>query len=322
MAGYDKKRKRSSKASKKIYKKRKISKTSKKSYKKSYKKSTSRSPKQTGTGHWLSYGAGIVNKKRGGFLSKLDKMLPAQCFVENYNGTQLVSTTGTQYVNCVSNMFTPFTITNHLSTTAGTKTHFVQASSNTKFQNNCNAPVFLTIYDIVAKRDVHANDLNNLGPNYSWVSDPAVPANFLFMVGAIPYDSPQFCKYWTVLRTTRINLALGESCEHITSTKPNRIWDSSLNYVGNTTSDAANTCSWKGLTQYTMVVACGTPADSGGAVQGVGITKVDTCTTVRYQFAAINSTPDITSTAVGIATTAALDIMDTGTGASALIAVA
>jgi len=135
-------------------------------------------------------------------------------------------------------------------------------------KNQTNHVAYVTLYDIIPK----STCLNNVvdTPEETWAKgclDQGMSA-YPLLPGRSPYESKEFTKFFSVVKTTKLFLEPGEQHEHNYVRKLNRvfdstIWDNAISNIGETI---------KGLTGFLMVVAYGS----------IGHSSTDVGSTVTY----------------------------------------
>lgn len=298
-------------------------KTSKKSYKKAYKKKgVNRKARKTGTHTWLSYGVGTHHKTRP-FIKKLEKVLVTNIYTNNESGA-IQPTTGRQQAAIVSSALTNDGLLLQValaSSNQSFKAIVKDVSVITTFMNQTNAPVFMDLYDIIAREDIRPGTtgiVHNLDPYQTWLHDPTTTTLPTY-IDTTPFDAPSFVALWKVLRVTRINLAAAETCEHKTILKPNLLWNDARAYVMGSPGDPG---SYGGLTSFTMAVVKGSPCDAVNTTVTSSLAKVDWVTSYRMAYEFITTSgPQITNVNT-LVTTATEDVMNEAIGAPQVVVVA
>lgn len=239
----------------------------KKSYKSSSKGYQSKSlrtmAKKISASHYLSYGISNIRKKYTD--AALMKTLRGQGFKswsDTYGGLN-AATAGVQAVTTVHGVYTPYDIY-FANAAASTKHYMKNCQVSVTMTNQCNAPVFVDLYDVVARQDL-STDTSYQSPSETWASTAQNPTYY----GADPFACQEFTEAFKVLRITRINLTAGETAEHRCNYKAEQIF--SRADLGFLTQDQA---SLAGLTHFVMMVTRGAPADADNTTVGSAITKV------------------------------------------------
>nr|WAE42155.1 MAG: capsid protein [Cressdnaviricota sp.] len=279
-------------------------------------------PRRTGTGHWLSYGKGVHSNKRVGFLKKLEKVISPQHYI--YNKTyQLTSGAGTQTAGIVGYAYDGYDVTNYNFVSGASKVILKSYNYTVRITNQCNAPMFIDLYDIIARRDMNTQSSGsataNCNPSFTW-SATEQP----YYYGSTPFESQEFCSLWKVLRVTRLNLSLGETAEHVVKGTPQRVWnhaiESGIDDTGTLPNQIALSQCLRKLSTYTMAVVSGCPTDANNATIGSANGVIDFITVTKYTYENVGTTAyDATYRSTNIAA-ASGDIMDTGTGTGVTVA--
>lgn len=117
--------------------------------------------------------------------------------------------------------------------------------------NNYKANVRITIYDVVARRDIPSATLTSAFTTWSQGLTDIGLTNTYQNVGATPYGSDAFNFYWKVLNRTEVVLAGGSVHRHRV------VWKGGKLVAG---PEAAYLSGWKDCTYNTLVVISGQPA--------------------------------------------------------------
>lgn len=158
----------------------------------------------------------------------------------------------------------------------------------TTFTNQSNGNAYVDIYDLVARRDMGSAT----SPSTMWTNgldqtnDPfnaTAAGNGVqlqsFAVGSTPFQSQVFCRYWKVLKVTRLCLGAGETAEHVTKMSPMKKW----NMQWNTSDGTTNPTYFRGLTHVTMMVVRGQPTDlASDSTIGITMPEIVYNTTETY----------------------------------------
>lgn len=124
--------------------------------------------------------------------------------------------------------------------------------------NLSNCAVQLTLYDIVARRDLQGTDASGESdlPTTAWDEVAATGGGTINdlksydNIGATPFDSPEFCQKFKVVRITKAALATGNVHTHYVNIKLNWLLHKEYQQAYN---------GYKNRTHYTLVVAKGAP---------------------------------------------------------------
>ncbi len=110
-------------------------------------------------------------------------------------------------------------------------------TSSTIYRNQSNNDAYLTLYDVVSRRDINTADANK-DPVVCWyngLTDTGISGTLMqVQVGNTPFSSPKFCQFYKVLRVTHIILPAGGTHDHRVNISPmrlvnNEIWQDSYN---------------------------------------------------------------------------------------------
>jgi len=182
---------------------------------------------------------------------------------------------------------------------------------NCTMANASVAPVELTIYDLVLRRDLPAKfnlptvtggtgtTITAIGnPSSVWeagsfwqngnINQASSPLATI-AVGASPYDAQLWKDYFKVYKKQRVMLSAGGIHRHTVSQKLNKIVDTSLLKVSNF-SNVADVglpfAGYAGWTRYVMVVAKGFPVSDSSAAANVTTSDphIDVVNDIRYKY--------------------------------------
>nr|WAE42482.1 MAG: capsid protein [Cressdnaviricota sp.] len=264
---------------------------------------------------------------RGGFYSKFyygKRKLPLPYRVlknlaKNYqslNGSaRVTSVVGQQNVATQLAMYTTTDLTTmatNVSANATQKVIHLSVSAEVMITNQDVGNCVLTLYDIIARRDLTTTAVNN--PGQAWASsysDEGGSNTDYQIIGATPFSSDLFTQFFKVLKITHVFLGQGESHSHKVYFSPNRQIDKE--YINNEAQGI------KGLTCFTSLVAYGAPYNDATTKTSVSTGQVTLDVVYRkqykYSFIADSTTTwfktnNLTTFAVGES------IMDPGTGAA------
>lgn len=304
------KRKRSTKKSYPSYKRKKTQRnTLKKAFKtwknKTFKRKSQSSklkgkPKKTGSKHWLSYGKSYPVGKRP-FINKLTKLLAPTFQLLNYAGRVTPATPGVQAITTIDDQYSPYDIANYNYTqysvvpTTGSPTETTtrvileSCTSRSFLTNQSNCPAFIELYDVVSRRDLQAGK----SPVDNWTDGITQERNVTgtsTMVSSTPFQSELFTQNWKVVRVTRLNLAVGETAEHIKTSKPMRLWNHAIegNQFGG---GAIHQMGVRNLTTFTIMVVIGAPDNDSTTKTTVstGTPSIDWVTSKNYRWTALQN---------------------------------
>lgn len=284
-------------------------------------------PKKVGTGHWLSFapkGMNVGQQFNSKFVKGWEKANAPNFNATSYAGAISIAA-GSQTMQTLSGAYTPYDIGVYNGTNGEGRSILESCSWKITFTNQANAPVFLELYDIVARHDIH------LAQNL--IYDPATAVNTQITntdFGVTPFLSPYFTENYKVLRVTRINLALGETCEHLTHLAPNMVFKDwmSVYQVASGTVEADGTgtdnpgvdnCAVAKLTRYCLAVARGAPCDADNITVGPSAGQIDFIVEKQYRWTTLTNIANSTHFTATVSS-AGTHIMDTGTGTDVTIA--
>lgn len=191
-------------------------------------------------------------------------------------------------------------------------TRFILENMKAEYRmiNQDNAPLQVTIYDLVAKRD------HNLSPQTCFTDGLADQAATAFTTstlppGVSPTMSVQFNNYFKVLKSKRMVLEQGKYHTHSITLAPNRIFNSEIMKEAN--------LNIAGITHWVLVVVNGyivngvtaptTDVSFGSAKLDIGITK-----TTKYSFIQDITTNFFVNTNPATVLTGGESVMNVGTG--------
>lgn len=268
---------RLSRASKRLFKKKKTyskrsrtstggsTKRSWKSSSKGYKKkSLMVMAKKISTNHYLSYGTSNIRRKFAQpTLRKALLGLGMRTWTDTY-GSIAAATSGVQSVTAICGMYTNYDIANSAGASLALQ-YMKSASLVVNMTNQCNAPVFVDIYETVCRRDVSV-DTSTALPSTQWNSTAKV------QYGATPFQDQGFTELYKVLKITRLNLTAGETAEHRVSYRPEQLFKD--NQLTNSATKNRDQYGYAGLTHHLFMVTRGAACDADDSTVGSAITKV------------------------------------------------
>lgn len=160
------------------------------------------------------------------------------------------------------------------------KTLLESVTENTIFRNQDANDCYMTLYDIVSRRDLNSSVTNDLTPSscfYNAMADTGASSLMALQVGVTPFSCPRFCELYQVMKVTHIILPAGATHEHRVHYEPNRLFNSEI------AQDAQNI---KGLTRWTMAVLYGAPINDSTTLTQVatGACNVDYVLTKQYKY--------------------------------------
>jgi len=297
--------KRSKAALKKTYRKRTKKTYKKKTYKSSSKgyktKSLRTMAKKISASHYLSYGvSNILQKPPSNALATILKGQGYNVWLDTYGGVN-AATAGIQGVTTVCGIYTPYDIDTYLGGTLD-KHMMRNCKLSITMTNQCNAPVFVDLYDVVSRKDLNA-DYNGQSPSEVWTNEGAGTETYY---GNDPFSCQEFVETFKVLKITRINLTAGETAEHKCTYEANQVFKENHN---NTIAGTKDQGAYAGLTHFVMMVTRGAAADADNTTVGSSITKVAYIVQKTYKRQQIIQTGNSQATST-VLSTAATKIME------------
>lgn len=144
-------------------------------------------------------------------------------------------------------------VANGANANSTTKLFLGWVRSRIHVRNQSNSVCKLVLYDLAVKRQTAATAIDE--PTECWnlgMTDagPSSGASDSTLIGATPYQSPLFKRYFSVRKVTIVDLEPGQQHEHIRFHRIGRI-------VGSEQWDRTTGVSHSGLTSYTMAVLHG-----------------------------------------------------------------
>lgn len=220
------------------------------------------SPKKMATSHWLSYGKSAA-KHVGPRISPLMKQLTAPNVQTVCDSGFLPLKQGKQAFAILASAYTPYDLVNASSVAVTTKVYLDNCYQSTTVTNQNNFNVFIDIYDIGTKYDyILAAASGDASPVLSIGRAGANTGGSFDAPGQSIFGASEFVNLYNVLKTTRLCLGSGETWQHNTVHKPQRMWNGAK--LDNIT-PGADSQYFKGLTTFTMAVVYGGPVDLGTA---------------------------------------------------------
>lgn len=300
-----------------------------------------------GNAHWLSFAKTIIGKPR---LWKTLKQTSPNYFYTNNTGA-VTPSAGTQLMTVIQSMYTRSDL-NLIKNNCFTEAFFQGAKASTGYTgpggndaitgvprqfapklylrectskifmtNQSNAPQYVDIYDIVARRDQSGGSLYDpvstierglAQTGYTNTNTTSVALDPTF-IGVTPFSSQMFCQWFKVLRVTRLNLAGGETAEHVVHTKPNKFFD--FGSMVDTTYEGYV----RYLTQFTLVIQVGAPDDATNTTVSSANAKLDYICTRQYNTHVLAEN-HVTTEAVNNVSGAGGSITVVGSGSAAAVA--
>lgn len=161
------------------------------------------------------------------------------------------------------------------------KIYFGETVSRLHMKNQTNHVACVVLYDIVPKRTSDNSSLDS--PVEAWIvgTNQQGFADYRLYPGNSPYESKEFTKRFSVVKTTRLYMEPGEQHEHVFVRRINKVFSSTL--WDSTAASAGEAII--GLTGFTMVVAYGS----------IGHASTDAPNTVSYMPVRIDYIHHLTS---------------------------
>lgn len=237
----------------------------------------SQKPSKTGTTHYTltsRYGAGRKIPFWEKNLKKAER--PWQLLISN--GFQMVSAVGLQAVIQTTdptgvsastgqfcNWWSPFDLITLESANGGNGTQYARAIAETctvhlMATNQSNATQFLSVYELMSRRDINKTYANDLDPYQAWNNDPqsSLAPNKL---GSTPFTSTNFCSTYKITKVTKYILATGETLEHIVSDKPMKVINFAQIFQAQGAGVTNNQGTVRGFTRWLLIIQHGAPAN-------------------------------------------------------------
>jgi len=197
---------------------------------------------------------------------------------------RLTAQSGNQYYLTMSSSFNATDLASMFqSTNATCRTLVESVTQNDLYRNQSNNDCFLTIYDVVARRDM-SSVTGHYTPNNAWyfgATDTGMTSLQTFIPGATPFAVPEFVQYFKVVKVSHIILPAGGCHNHRIHYEPNRKISREL--------IADNNVNVKDLTMYSMAVIYGAPDNNLlGSVVSTGSSVVDFVSTKQYKWTYFN----------------------------------
>lgn len=260
--------------------------------------------KKIGTSHWLSYAkTGYPGLKK--FNTKFNKgWIKTNGDVKNMVTVTgvVANTVSLQAVAVVGSYYTPYDVKAYSTQSVYQRALFKSCSSVTTFMNQTNSPVFLDLYDMSSRKDIAETQTAFNNPYFAMATD----ISSIFTYGVTPYMSATCCERYKINNVTRINLAPGETCDHVTSIKPMGVFKDGEAIPATPTIDLG---SFNQLTHWTLAIARGCPADPLTNTVGAASVKIDYITRKLYTYTWLTLTSN-TTTATNVLPATAVRVME------------
>jgi hypothetical protein len=193
------------------------------------------------------------------------------------SAAQATSTAGFQQITPVATMFNSTDINTFSNAGPGQNVVCFGVRCETIFTNATNATVRITLYDIVARKDINNSSVNT--PDLAWKqgeADDGGNSTSYNIVGVTPFSSKSFTEFFKIKKITHVLLGQGATHIHRVNFFPNRqISYGAFNYGA----------VWKDLTCYTMMVSHGQVSDAitGGGGASIGASKINYVQVKEYE---------------------------------------
>jgi hypothetical protein len=238
----------------------------------------------------------------------------AKNYVALNNAQRISVAVGLQGANTLLTMFGPADMNTILTTISSNKTNravVMSCSAEIMLTNMDLAPARVTLYDVIARRDIPSSSLNL--PDVAWkvgYADEGGSNSNYSIIGTTPFSNDTFVQFYKVLKITNIVMSQGQTHFHRVNFSPNRLIDGEyINY---------DQQGYKGLTCHTMIVHSGMPAnDSVTKTQvSTGVTNIDVVNRIQYKYTWLtdNTTNYKVTNSLPGSFTVAQDLVDIGSG--------
>nr|WAE42460.1 MAG: capsid protein [Cressdnaviricota sp.] len=188
------------------------------------------------------------------------------------------------------------------------------------FTNQTTAPISMTVYDVMARRDMPQSTPDSYANNPISLWEQGMiqqgAGGLSVNVGGTPFQSPLMCQAWQIKKVSKIQLPQGGTHEHRVHLDVNR----TINYALTNFGDEY----FKNLTYFQIYVIHGFPVNSGSFPRQVSTStaEVDFVTTVKYLVTAISDAESNCKYADNLATLSPQNIVNIGSGAVTTLATA
>lgn len=186
-------------------------------------------------------------------------------FFTSYQVTQrMVNTVGKQsYDGVTGTMFSPNDIYTLQGAAAQTNNTYLKSYKQVAIGTNAtNIGQYLTVYNLVAKRDIKYDATSD--PGNVWLEGDAETTATIgpFYYGSSPFTTKRFNDYFRCWKVTEYKLGAGDTFKHTTIINANRMFSGTriTELTGITTAPAVRQGGFAGITQYTLFVQRPCPA--------------------------------------------------------------
>jgi len=239
---------------------------------------------KAGTSHWLSIGAPGFDKahKPSSWMNKYLKMNATNTYTFSQSGQlSIAPASSTQNVFTVTGIYTPYDLSLFIPS-IGIDNHIILKSVSCvmTMMNQSDMPAFVELYDIQARKTL----LGTAGTSYqdpasAWINEVATSNAKVY--GGTPFGATSFTENYKVNRITRLNLAAGETAEHILNIKNNHVFKDSDLIPAAPVQDKG---SFEMFTRFIMAVVRSPPTDDSiSPLVGSGSVKVDFVCAKEYR---------------------------------------
>lgn len=245
-------------------------------------------PNINGHGAGGTFSAYNMRRRKSRWISNLVKNT-ASNFTYKNSALRLTSSVGQQQLSLVATTYDATDLPSMFTTTNKTcKTLIESCTENTIYRNQQKNDCYLTLYDMVARRDAGSNttDYNPINAWYDGLPDTGASSLMAYQVGATPFHCPRFTQFFKVTKVTHIILPAGGTHEHRVHYEPNRVLNQETIQINQ---------NLRNLTHYTIAVFYGSPENDAINTSQVSIGPValDVIQTKQYKWTYI---ADVTTT--------------------------
>jgi len=199
------------------------------------------------------------------------------------SSTRLTAGSGVQGYKTMSQTYNATDLATLFQSTNNTcRTIIESVTENNLYRNQSNNDCFLTIYDVIARRDLSsvsglAQDYLPDGAWFSGAPDTGMLSSQTFDVGATPFAVPKFTQYFKVVKVSHIILPAGGCHNHRIHYEPNRML--SREVINDSNQNV------KDMTMYSLAVIYGAPDNNLlGSTVSSGSAVVDFVQTKQYKW--------------------------------------
>lgn len=235
-------------------------------------------PNIPGHGAGGTFSAYNMRRRMSSWNKQLKKNL-ASNFTYANSSQRITSGIGSQNYYVVATTYSATDIATQFTSNNKTcKTILESCTENTIYRNQQKNDCYMTIYDIVARRDVSPS--NDYLPNNAWYAglpDTGAATAMALAPGATPFQCPRFTQLFKIVKATHVILPAGGTHEHRVHYEPNRLINQEV------IQESQNI---RNLTHYTMVVIYGSPENDAitQTQVSIGPTAIDVVQTKQYKW--------------------------------------